>query len=121
MPIELNASSFVLSGGSLKLKNKTGEPGMLLIHANWCGHCQTFKPVYAKLDSTLNSKGTTFPLFMIEDQVITKKLAAALNVRGYPTIKFVDQSGNILDDYKGGRDVKSLLGAVCETYHKCME
>lgn len=120
MPIELNSSSFVLSGGSLRLKNTTGEPGMLLIHADWCGHCQTFKPIYAKLDSILNGNGTSFPLFMIEDKNITKNVAVALNFRGYPTLKFVDQHGAMIQDYQGSRDVQSLLDTICKVYHKCM-
>lgn len=116
----LDASSFKLTGGKLHIKG-VNQPGMLLIHADWCGHCKTFKPVYRQLDKKLNSSGNAFPLLAIEDTYITKQLATALNFRGYPTIKFIDSNGKIIGDYEGPRELESLLSKICEVYHKCVK
>jgi thiol-disulfide isomerase/thioredoxin len=114
MVYQIDASSFALSSsGVLRLRNKTGKSGMLLIYAEWCGYCTRFKPDYKRLDMILKEKGIVFPLFAIEDKSIqaSSKLGPALNFTGYPTLKIIKPDG-ILEDYKGGRDVESLLSMI---------
>ena len=115
MVYQIDASSFVMNTTSkvLKLKNKTGKKGLLLIYAEWCGHCTRFKPDYSKLDSILKEQGIVFPLFAIEDKSIeaSKNLGPALNFTGYPTLKVVMTNGELVN-YTGGRDLESLLKFV---------
>jgi thiol-disulfide isomerase/thioredoxin len=117
MVYQINASSFVMNSTSklLKLKNKTGKKGMLLIYADWCGYCTRFKPDYKKLDSILKEKGILFPLFAIEDSSIeaSKQLGPALNFTGYPTLKVVMENGELVN-YTGNRDLESLLKFVSQ-------
>lgn len=97
--------------------NKT--PGMLLIWAEWCGHCQRFKPTFERLQQRF---GKNFPLLSIEDSELSRddSVKRSLNFRGYPTMKFFDQHGKIIGDYTGDRDEESVLKHVCNVFHHCI-
>lgn len=118
----LKPSDFTLNNnGKLAIKkNKiNGSPGMLLIYANWCGHCVRFKPTFNKIH---NKIGTDFTMASIEHGDFEKdsEFIKLLNFRGYPSIKFFDQQGNIIGDYKGDRDESAILNHICKVYHHCM-
>ena len=111
----LSAANFTTVGQRLRVKSK--GPAMLMIHAEWCGHCKRFLPLYKKMAARL---GSAFPLYGIEDKNINKDLGQALNFRGYPTIKFIDADGYITGEYSGERTETALLAKICEVYHKCV-
>ena len=108
--------------GDVYIRNNSGNPGMLLIYANWCGHCVRFKPSFIELSQMLNKNGNDFPFMAIEDSELKKDVekVEALNFRGYPTIKFFDQNGRIIGDYNGNRTNDAILQEVCSVYHKCI-
>lgn len=111
------------ANGDLFVRNSSGNPGILLIHATWCGHCKRFIPTYQSLCRKLNKKsGDDFPCVAIEDAELSKKpeLVKALNFRGYPTIKFFDQYGKIIGNYEGERSEERLLDQICQVYHHCV-
>jgi thiol-disulfide isomerase/thioredoxin len=118
-----------LTTRDFKIKNSdvfvktNGNPGILLIHAHWCGHCKNFIPTYQAMCRRLNRRGDDFPCVAIESEALDKdggKLARALGIEGYPTIKFFDQHGKIVGDYNGGRDMDTLLDSICKVYHHCV-
>jgi len=120
--LELNKNDFIKNGNDLIINGyskKYNKPGMLLIWATWCGHCVRFKPSYSKLSKFLNKDNINFPTCAIESEDIDHHLGQLLNFRGFPTIKYIDQNGKILNDYNGNRDVESMLGDICKVYHKC--
>lgn len=94
-------------------------PGMLLVWAEWCGHCQHFKPIFNEISKQM---GLDFILASIEDTELQKggKLASKLGVEGFPTIMFFNEKGKILETYNGERDKKSVLDNICKVYHKCI-
>ena len=96
-----------------------GNPGMLFIYASWCGHCHRFMPIFNELQEQL---GPNFPLVSLEDTELdkNKQLSRNLNVNGFPTIKFFDQSGKIISEYNKSRDKQSLLDHICKIYHHCI-
>ena len=118
---KLNSGDFIVTKDKVYLDKKItdGKPGMILIHAKWCGHCQRFMPTFNELVGQLKSN---FPLVSIEDADLanSESLTTALNFRGYPTIKFFDQSGAIIGDYKGQRSKTDVLAHVCKVYHHCI-
>jgi thiol-disulfide isomerase/thioredoxin len=119
----LTTKGFKISGKEVYVNNPSGNPGLLLIHASWCGHCKRFAPTYQSLCKKLNKNGDDFPCVAIENEELGKdggKLSDALNVGGFPTLKFFDQHGKILGDYNGGRDEGHLLDTVCKVYHHCV-
>ena len=119
---KLNSSHFEITKNGVYVHPRItgGNPGLLLIHANWCGHCQRFKPTFNELCRQL---GKDFPCTSIEDSELNdEELKTALDFRGYPTIKFFDQSGKIIGEYSGGNRTKeALLEHICELYHHCIK
>jgi thiol-disulfide isomerase/thioredoxin len=96
---------------------KTGKkPGMLLIHAEWCGHCVRFLPTFNELSDTI---GKDFVCCSIESEEITEDVKKMLAFRGFPTIKFFDQTGRIIGDYDGSREKNVILEHICNVYHHC--
>jgi len=98
-------------------------PGMLLIWGNFCHHCISFKPTFQELNKRLNKNSNTFPCIAIENNEIQKDAnkASALNFTGFPTIKYFNQYGSIIDEHNGQRDTSSLLNEICKVYHYCVE
>jgi thiol-disulfide isomerase/thioredoxin len=119
--LQLTSSDFKVTKNGVYVHSKVngGNPGMLLIFANWCGHCQRFKPTFNQLCKQL---GEDFPCTSIEDSNLDDaNLKNALDFKGYPTIKFFDQNGKIIGDYnKGDRSKQALLDHICELYHHCI-
>lgn len=118
----LNVKHFKIINDEVFVKTN-GNPGMLLVHASWCGHCKNFSPVFQSLCKKLNKKGNDFPCLAIENEELSAdggKLSNALEIGGFPTLKFFDQHGKIVGEHSGGRDEKTLLDKICKVYHHCI-
>ena len=87
-------------------KNLKG-PCVVVIHAEWCGHCKDFMPVYNNeivpsnnFDEELKNLLT---LSSIEDKEYSNAKDLFGEIDGYPTIRYItfDQSGKPLKDNNG--------------------
>ena len=119
----LSVKDFKITKDNVFVKTNN-NPGILLIHATWCGYCKRFIPAYKRVCQLLNARDTTFPCLAIESEELKAdggKLSNALNVEGFPTIKFFDQNGKIIGDYNGDRDPDSILKNICKVYHHCVK
>jgi thiol-disulfide isomerase/thioredoxin len=118
---KLKSADFIVTKNKVYLDKKItgGNPGMLLIHAKWCGHCQRFMPTFNELVTQMGDK---FPVISIEDVELkdSDSLLSALNFRGFPTIKFFDQSGAIIADFNGERSKAGIMSHICKIYHHCI-
>ncbi len=112
---QLEASDLSVSGDKVLIKGVT-KPGMLLTWAAFCSHCTRFKSTYAQLHSRI---GNDFEILAVEDKKLPRDAAYAMSIQGYPTLKFVDQSGKVTEEYNEPRDIDSLLAHICKFYHKC--
>jgi thiol-disulfide isomerase/thioredoxin len=117
-PKELQITGFTVRNNKVYVKN-VFKPGMLLIYATWCGFCRSFKPTYDAISAQL---GNDFVCAQIESEQLRKddKISSALNFTGFPTIKFFDQTGLIIDTYEGSREKGDILKYICKIYHKCV-
>jgi thiol-disulfide isomerase/thioredoxin len=79
-------------------KKKQGKPIIVgLIHANWCGHCQTLMPVWEEMVKTIKGN-KSFHIVKIESSDLNKDARMAhinsklskdsrkLEANGFPTI-----------------------------------
>lgn len=80
------------------LKNK--DLSMLVIYAQWCGHCKKAAPEINKLAEKSKAK-----IFVIESEDYKGDKAS-----GYPTIYIVKNSKS--SKYEGLRDVESMSNAL---------
>lgn len=116
----LNKNNFKINNGKASIESmnvngkqyKWDKPGMLLIHAHWCGHCVRFAPKYQELSKLLNANGIFYPCVAIESEEISKDLQSALNFKGFPTLKYVDKFGNVQMD-ETEREINKLVGKIC--------
>lgn len=72
---------------------KSGRTIIVLVYANWCGHCHTFKPIFDKAASAGNTKVAA----AIESEAlstINASLPKPISVEGYPTVIAIGDKGN---------------------------
>ena len=90
------------------------------IYANWCGHCQTLKPVWAELKNVL-SANKNITMIEIEESEMKEKMGTLKNickkdidVNGFPTI--VKICGKAPPEYyQGERSVDALRAWITST------
>jgi thiol-disulfide isomerase/thioredoxin len=81
------------------------------VYANWCGHCKDLKPEWKKLKKMVPKDSVQF--IEIEETEsakranFEKKIKAALNVSGFPTI-FKVQFGKPVEYYTGERNAQAM-------------
>ena len=80
---------------------------VMLFHANWCGHCEDFKPTWEKLTKYFHDNNIEYSDHEASDKNIMNKYS----IKGFPTIK-IQTNNNIISDYTGTRDYDSIVKAV---------
>jgi len=89
-----------------------GKTVFIKFFAPWCGHCKKMAPDW----NTLMEEFSGSESALIADCDCTgdcKPLCDANGVKGFPTLKWGDPSD--LQDYKGGRDLKTLRKFATES------
>jgi hypothetical protein len=90
----------------VKNKNLTG-PCVVVIHAEWCGHCKDFMPVFDNQIVPSNNFDEELKDLLTLSSVEEKEYSNAKDlfgeIDGYPTIRYItfDQSGKPLKDNNG--------------------
>lgn len=72
---------------------RSGRTIVVLVYANWCGHCHTFKPRFDKAANSGNSQVAA----AIESEslpTINASLPKPISVDGYPSLIVVGDKGN---------------------------
>lgn len=101
------------AGGRLSTK---GVQGIILVWASWCGACKRFLPAFKDLGAKLRND-KTFSVLAIESEQLSEPILSALGgIKSYPTIKFFDAKGVMIETYIGSRDVNDLLKYICSKY-----
>ncbi len=86
----------VMTGGSSNMNS------IYLFKAEWCGHCQGFKPTWNKLKEEMKSKIN----FVTYDSEKNSKEIKEYNIEGFPTL--IMKVGNKAIEYVGPRDEQSV-------------
>lgn len=117
----------ISSSGKVSLKQHVykdlmNKVGFIQFYAPWCGHCRTYVDSYVYLSELANKK-----LFLVgafnSTQKDNEKVLQALNVEGFPTIKFFSVGGDgkvALTDYTGSRDPDAMLDYLCKNKEVCV-
>jgi thiol-disulfide isomerase/thioredoxin len=71
---------------------------------DWCPHCVSAKPEFAKLGSTKTIGGKVFEFQLVNPESPEGKIAAeGKDIRGFPTFHLYDAEGKLVKEYNGGR------------------
>ena len=90
----------------VKNKNLTG-PCVIVIHAEWCGHCKDFMPVFDNQIVPSNNFDEELKDLLTLSSVEEKEYLNAKHlfgeIDGYPTVRYItfDESGKPLKDNNG--------------------
>lgn len=93
-PVDLREASQV-PGVSALINN--GSVTLVLVYADWCGHCHTYLPTWKNLATT---PGRTANMVSVHHDMVEKVPALAnAKIDGYPSVLKVEPSGKI-EEYK---------------------
>ncbi len=95
----------VHSTDEVKKLLESDGPIMVIIYADWCGHCQSAEPEWTKLADMVDKKAT---IYAIESEEYKGG-----DVSGYPTMKIVKKGS--ASDYTGGRAAEEMKTALLGT------
>ena len=109
-PMELNHITSLPNPGS-------NDVAVMLFYVDWCPHCKTVKPDWAKLvqqknNTKVNGKNVTVSACNCEGSEVEQETARDNNVEGYPTIKCIKNGES--HDYNGPREFQALSQWVNE-------
>jgi len=88
---------------------------IIMVYADWCGHCHTMKPHF---DAAAKSPNNTVAAAKINETMLpsvnqhikanVNRNASPLQVQGYPSILLVNQKGEKVTDIEPVRDTKRM-------------
>jgi thiol-disulfide isomerase/thioredoxin len=94
-------------------KDLTNDTKMVLFYADWCGHCNKFKPTWEETAKERNKGGKKIMMTVNvggkEDE--SSKLSEKYGVDGFPTI-VIFSNGSKSGMYDGARTKEGLLAAL---------
>jgi protein disulfide-isomerase A1 len=98
----------VLTGDNLEAA-LAAHPQMLVeFYAPWCGHCKALAPEYAKAAGMLKAEGSAIRLGKVDaTEEVNKALAEKHGVRGFPTIKFLNDGKEM--EFSAGRKAEDIV------------
>lgn len=84
-----------------KLKKINNKISILFIYADWCIHCQRFKPIFNKSKNILKNIN-----FYKADSQDEKNIGImkSFKILGFPTILLFEKNGKFVGQYQGSRD-----------------
>ena len=103
--------------------SKNSKTIVCKIYANWCGHCESLKPVWAELKNIMNADKNIL-MMEIEESEMKAKIGKLKNickkdidVNGFPTIVKICVGKNdksTVEYYQGERSVDGLRAWISQ-------
>ena len=92
---------------------KKGPITIILVYADWCGHCHTYKP---KFDEAAKNRKSPFQVASINETMLNSvneriksmNKSANINVSGYPSVVSLNNKGEFVKDLSQDAAIKML-------------
>ena len=98
---------------TIKKDTKANKIALVLIFAEWCGHCQALRPTWDDMVEQIDDNKYDVVEINSDNQeegiqsLKTKYEVDDINVNGYPTVGSI--KNNTFTNYNGGRGIKELI------------
>jgi hypothetical protein len=102
-PVDIREDSQL---SELSKRIKAGPLTLVLVYADWCGHCQRFKPMMEKLE---NLSQRSIQTARIRDDMFPKSSLSNAKIEGYPTLMLVKQSGEVASFQNSAGEVTNAI------------
>lgn len=86
---------------------------ILFMYADWCGHCQQFKPEWEAFEGWCKNNGVTCKAINGGDES-NGPLIQKYGIEGFPTVLKCDKNGNKISEYLGARNQAGLIAYISE-------
>jgi thiol-disulfide isomerase/thioredoxin len=87
-------------------------PSLILFHAEWCGHCRNFMPTWNALSDIIpNDQVNMVKISCVEKE---KQCNSIKEIKGFPTIMYIDINLNKKIIYSGQRTPESIINFINE-------
>ena len=86
-PVDVRSEDML---GELSKRITEGPLTLVLVYADWCGHCTSFKPMMEKLEQC---PGRTIQTARIREDMLPKSTLSSAKIEGYPTLLLVNKNG----------------------------
>ena len=118
-PLDVRSTS---SLKELEKRIRAGPLTMILVYADWCGHCHHMMPHW---DRAANTSGRSVQAVKVNETMLGRvnsavnqsinRKAQPIEVEGYPSILLVDNQGNKVTDIEAVKDSVVLSKAMKES------
>ncbi len=93
------------------MKYNLKNPTLLFFHADWCGHCQRFMPIFDKFSKNINGGKLNIIKFNADKD---RKYTESFRIGGFPTVLLHDNKSRKFLEYNGDRTITDLVKFVNE-------
>lgn len=106
--------------GEVLKRIKAGPITIMLVYADWCGHCKDFKPHF---DSAARTSGRTIQAVKVSEPMLGQvndaiqsmnASAPPLSVDAYPTVMLLDNKGNSITEVNAVKDTAVMAKVMKE-------
>lgn len=102
-PVDVRGESQL---AELEKRIKAGPLTLVLVYADWCGHCTEFKP---KMDELERCPGRTIQTARVRDDMFPKSSLNSTAIEGYPTLMLVKKNGQATAFKKSSGEVTNAI------------